>query len=311
MSEILSITLSIGGAAAGIYGAIRAWLSDRKMKQIEEEKLATKLNIDFNYELIKSGDEKICRGVIKWSNLGLANVKIIKLNIDIRDRIDEMCKSYLPPENSPDFCFKPLSERIEQIELKGINNHKFVNFSNNPETREIKIFQDDLIYGLELSSKEKRRLKEIGAEIDLESLRIKKNIVNYINNKIDRLKKICSNKDIEACKKDLTQFLFYDTLIKDLRSIQLFPGQTMTQEFFLSYKGEGMVYLNVESATIRLQMKNVDAIEKYKNVCDQILDSGEISDSLIKKFENSLKLTITPAAMEIYKQKSNFLLYLK
>jgi hypothetical protein len=72
-----------------------------------------------------------------------------------------------------------------------------------------------------------------------------------------------------------------------------------------------MVYLNVESATIRLQMKNVDAIEKYKNVCDQILDSGEISDSLIKKFENSLKLTITPAAMEIYKQKSNFLLYLK
>ena len=33
--------------------------------------------------------------------MGLANIKIIKLNIDARDRGDEMIKSYLPPENNP------------------------------------------------------------------------------------------------------------------------------------------------------------------------------------------------------------------
>ena len=232
MSEILNITLSIGGAAAGIYGAIRAWLSNRKMKQIEGEKLATKLNIDFSYELLKSEGENICRGVIKWSNLGMANTKIIKLNIDVRDRIEEMCKSYMPPESNSDLYFQPLSKRIEKIELKGINNHKIVNFSNDPENREIRIFQDDYIYGLELTAKEKSKLKERGAEVDLDSLRIKKNIINYMNNKVDRLEEICTNKDKQACKDDLQQFLFNDTLIKDLRGLQLFPGQTITQEFF-------------------------------------------------------------------------------
>ena len=72
-----------------------------------------------------------------------------------------------------------------------------------------------------------------------------------------------------------------------------------------------MVYLNVESATIRLQLRNIEAIKQYKSLGDDIIDLGELTDSMIKKFRRILKSIIMPAAMEIHKQKSNFLLYLK
>ena len=85
VNDILNFALAGAGAAAGIYGAIRAWLSNMKMKQIESERLSSKLSIDFTYDLIKSGETNMCRGVIGWTNLGLTNIKIIKLNIDILD----------------------------------------------------------------------------------------------------------------------------------------------------------------------------------------------------------------------------------
>ena len=162
MNDILNFSLAGAGAAAGIYGAIRAWLSNRKMKQIEEEKLSSKLNINFTYDLIKSGETNMCRGIIKWSNLGLTNIKIIKLNIDIRDREDELRESYLPPGNNLESSFSAFSKKVDEIELVAVNNHKLVNFSNDLKKGEVKIFQDDPIYGLKLSSKQKRKLKESG-----------------------------------------------------------------------------------------------------------------------------------------------------
>ncbi len=311
VSEIINVSLSICGAAAGIYGAIRAWLSNRQMKQIEGEKLATKLNIDVNYELIESDKEKLCQCVIKWTNLGLANIKIIKLNIDARDREDEMRNSYIPPENNLESTFKPLSRKIENLELIAINNHKLVNFSNNKEKGEVKIYRSDPIYGLELSSRQKRQLKEKGEEVEIDPLRIKKNISDYIKKKATRLQEIYSRIGTDGFKNELKKFLFHETLVKELRGIQLFPEETRQQEFFLRYEGEGVIYLNVESATIRLQLKNIDSIEKYKLIADEIIDSIELTSSMIKKFEDNLKLIITPAAMEIHKQKSNLLIYLK
>ncbi len=311
VNEIFNFVLSGAGAAAGIYGAIRAWLSNKKMKQIEEEKLSSKLSTTFTYELIKSGQDKVCRGIIKWSNLGLTNIKLIKLNIDIRDREDEMRSSYLPSANDPEVLFNPLSNRIEGIELVAINNHKLANFSNDPKKREVKIFKNDPIYGLQLSSREKRKLKERGEEVEIDVLEIKRNINYYINSKINRLKEIFSAKHVEGFKKKLINFLFYDTLVRELRGIQLFPQEVKDQEFFLRYFGEGIVYLNVESATIRLQLKNVTAIENYKSIGDEIIDAETLSGTLIEKYRALLTSIVSPASLEIFKQKSNYLIYLK
>ena len=311
MNDILNFSLASAGAAAGIYGAVRAWLSNKKMKQIEEEKLSSKLNINFTYDLIKSGEINMCRGIVKWSNLGLTNIKIIKLNLDIRDREDELRESYLPPENDPQSEFNPHAKKIDHLELVAVNNHKLVNFSNDFRKREVKIFQDDPIYGLQLSSRQKSKLKESGEDIDIDVLKIKMNIKHYIDNKINRLKEIFSRKESEGFKKNLIKFLFTDTLVKDLRGIQLFPQETKDQEFFLNYKGEGIVYLNVESATIRLQLKNIVAIEEYKSIGEEVIDAEELSDYLIEKFRNLLTLIISPTALEIHKHKSNYLIYLK
>ena len=100
VNDILNFSLAGAGAAAGIYGAIRAWLSNRKMKQIEEEKLSSKLSMEFSYDLIKYGDTNMCKGIIKWSNLGLTNIKIIKLNIDIRERENELQERYMQQSNN-------------------------------------------------------------------------------------------------------------------------------------------------------------------------------------------------------------------
>lgn len=311
VNEIFNFVLSGAGAAAGIYGAVRAWLSNRKMKQIEEEKLSSKLKIDFTYDLIKSGETNICRGIVKWTNLGLTNIKIIKLNIDIRDREKELAESYLPPENNTESLFNPLDEKIENLEFVAVNNHKLVNFSNNNRKQEVKIFQDDPIYGLKLSSRQKRKLKESGEEVEVDVLQIKKSITSYIENKINRLREIFSNKEYEGFKEELIQFLFYDTLVRELRGIQLFPQKEHNQEFFLKYIGKGIVYLNVESATIRLQLKNINAIEEYKSIGDEIIDAEKLSEQLIEKFKNLLILITSPSSLEIHKQKSNFLIYLK
>ena len=311
MNDVVNFALASAGAAAGIYGAIRAWLSNKKLKQIEEEKLSSKLNINFNYDLIKSGETNVCRGIVKWSNLGLTNIKIIKLNLDIRDREEELRESYLPPEDNLESLFNPFSKKIDNIELKAVNNHKLVNFTNNFRKREVKIFQDDPIYGLQLSSKQKSKLKESGEDVDIDVLKIKINIKRYIDNKIKRLKEIFSRKESEEFKKKLIKFLFTDTLVKELRGIQLFPQESRDQEFFLTYKGEGIVYLNVESATIRLQLKNIVAIEEYKSMGDELIDAKVLSDILIEKFRNLLTLIISPTALEIHKHKSNYLIYLK
>ncbi|HDZ18344.1 MAG TPA: hypothetical protein ENH75_08640 [archaeon] len=311
VNDVVNFALASAGAVAGIYGAIRAWLSNKKMKQIEEEKLSSKLNINFNYDLIKSGETNVCRGIVKWSNLGLTNIKIIKLNLDIRDREEELRESYLPPEDNLESLFNPFSKKIDNIELKAVNNHKLVNFTNNFRKREVKIFQDDPIYGLQLSSKQKSKLKESGEDVDIDVLKIKINIKRYIDNKIKRLKEIFSRKESEEFKKSLLKFLFTDTLVKELRGIQLFPQESRDQEFYLTYKGEGIVYLNVESATIRLQLKNIVAIEEYKSMGDELIDAKVLSDILIEKFRNLLTLIISPTALEIHKHKSNYLIYLK
>ncbi len=209
MNDVVNFALASAGATAGIYGAIRAWLSNKKMKQIEEEKLSSKLNINFNYDLIKSGETNVCRGIVKWSNLGLTNIKIIKLNLDIRDREEELRESYLPPEDNLESLFNPFSKKIDNIELKAVNNHKLVNFTNNFRKREVKIFQDDPIYGLQLSSKQKSKLKESGEDVDIDVLKIKINIKRYIDNKIKRLKEIFSRKESEEFKKILIKIFIY------------------------------------------------------------------------------------------------------
>ncbi len=311
VNDIVNFTLAGAGAAAGIYGAIRAWLSNRKMKQIEEEKLSSKLNINFTYDLIKSGEIKMCRGVVTWSNLGLTNIKIIKLNIDIRDREDELRKSYIPSESNVKSSFNPYSKNVDEIELVAVNNHKLVNFSNDLKKGEVKIFQDDPIYGLKLTSRQKRELKESGEEVDMDVLKIKRSITQYIDNKIIRLQEVFSTKGKEDSQKSLNQFLFNETLVRELRGIQLFPQEIKDQEFFLKYNGEGIVYLNVENATIRLQLKNIAAIEEYKSIGDEIIDAEELSDLLIGKYKKLLNLIISPTALEIHKHKSNYLIYLK
>jgi hypothetical protein len=252
----------------------------------------------------------MCRGVISWSNLGLTNTKIIKLNVDIRDREDELRQSYLVPDDSQSL-FNPLSKKADEVEIIAVNNHKLVNFSNDLEKKEVRIFQDDPIYGLELSSKQKRQLKESGEDVELEVLKIKHNISQYINRKTTNLQEIFSNKDQNEFKKKLTQFLFNDTLVRELRGIQLFPQELKEQEFFLKYKGEGIIYLNIETATIRLQLKNITAIEEYKSIGDEILDAENLSDVLIGKFRKLLNQIITPTALDIHKHKSNYLMYLK
>jgi len=310
VNDILSFGLAGAGAAAGIYGAIRAWLSNRKMKQIEEESLSSKLSLNFTYDLIKSGEINMCRGVIGWTNLGLTNIKIIKLNIDIRDREDELRESFLPPDGNLKSEYIPFVKKVEHLEIEALNNHKLVNFSNDFDKGEVKIFQDDPIYGLAISARDKRKMKDKGEEVDSDVLEIKKNISKYIDAKINKLIEIFSNKDMEGFKKQLIKFLFTETLVKELRGIQLFPQEKKEQEFYVKYQGEGIVYLNAEIATIRLQLKNIAAMEEYKSLGDKLLDLKELSNPIITKFRKLLTIIVSPTSLEIHKHKSNYLLYL-
>jgi hypothetical protein len=298
--------------ATGAYGAIRAYLSERKMRQIDEEKLYVKMDIDFTSDLFVHNNEKYCRAIVSFSNKSLTNVKIISLNIEMRNREDELKKSYHPSHEAESAPFHPIPNQIEAVEIVGINNHKLVNFSNDPRNKEVKVFKTDQIYGLKMKSTEKITLKQQGADVDFDPRNVHKMVNKFIDEQTAKIDAIYAQKSVPDHCEDLKHFFFSDLLPTQIRGLQLFPGETKTQEIILKYKGEGLLYANIESATIRMLMTAIDVEEDFKDICDKIIDSAtEFPSAKRAKFQQNLREVITPIGMEIQKQKSNHLLWLK
>jgi len=74
---LLAVLDGIGGA----YGALQSWFTRRKMRQVEEEMLAPKLDIDFRYDIVLGQEFNLLYGVFSFENKGTTNIKIIQLNL--------------------------------------------------------------------------------------------------------------------------------------------------------------------------------------------------------------------------------------
>ena len=72
------LAFAILGGVGGAYGTIQSWLTQRKMKQVDVERLTTRLDLDFQYSTISTPDYKLLHGVVLLENKGETNLKIWK-----------------------------------------------------------------------------------------------------------------------------------------------------------------------------------------------------------------------------------------
>jgi len=295
LSETL---LAVLGGIGGAYGALQSWLTRRKMRQVEEEMLAPKLDIDFRYNIVLGQEFDLLHGIVSFENKGATNVKIIRLNIDVRDRSNEFSQSYLKHSPDSDDGFEPLKGGFELLNIVGLNNYKLVNFSNSSSGRSFRIFKRDNIYARE----KEKKMRDI-EDID-------RNIQTFIEEKIDQLRDFLREKIGPEFREELRRLIFVETIGKELRGIQIFPNAVLHQEFIVKYKGSGILYCNVETSTIRVLQDTIDYIEDYKVLGDRIFKNQTLdentNDQLVKVLENIL----SPESHEIHKQKETFLVYL-
>lgn len=290
--------LAVLGGIGGAYGALQSWLTRRKMRQVEEEMLAPKLDIDFRYDTVPGQEFNLLHGVVSFENKGATNVQIIRLNIDGRDRSSEFSQSYLKDSSDSDDGFEPLKEGFELLSIVGLNNYKSVNFSNSASSKAFRIFKQDNIYARE---KEKKML-------DVSN--IDHNIQTYVEEKIEQLRAILRKKSDPNSREELRYLLFIETLDKELRGIQIFPNAVLNQEFIVKYKGSGILYYNVETSTIRVLQDTIDYIEDYKALGDKIFKNQTLDEDTKDKLVKVLKNILAPESHEIHKQKETFLVYL-
>ena len=295
MNETL---LAVLGGIGGAYGALQSWLTKRKMRQVEEEMLAPKLDIDFRYDIVPGQEFNLLHGVVSFENKGVTNVKIIRLNIDGRDRSNEFSQSYLKDNSASDDGFEPLKGGFELLSIVGLNNYKLVNFSNFTSRRAFRIFKQDNIYA-------RGKTKKM---VDVED--IDQNIQTYLEEKIEQIRDSLRKKNDPEFREELRRLIFIETLGKELRGIQIFPNAVLNQEFIVKYKGSGILYCNVETSTIRVLQDTIDYIENYKALGEKIFKNQTLDENTRNQLVNVINNIISPESHEIHKQKENFLVYL-
>jgi len=72
----LELILASVGSVVGILGALRAFLTNLKLKQIEKEKAQPNIDIDFNYTIKEISEKKIVEGNVIFNNIGEINTLI-------------------------------------------------------------------------------------------------------------------------------------------------------------------------------------------------------------------------------------------
>ena len=306
--NIVNTIIAVLGFLFGAWGVLRSWLTERKMAQIETEKLAIRLNITFSYRLERMPTGHFCYGQITWHNLGMTNVKLISLNVDLHDRTKEMTESFCAEQgdqgkisqNTPPI----IPNRIKYLDIVGVNNHKFLNYSCNSAKGSWQIYHKDPIYGLELKGKEMQEMRKLHPEVIPESFEMKYAIKHYLNQFIEKSTSLMQDPSA------LQDYFFRETMAKNIRGFQLFPGEERTQEFILRFEGDGVLYLNVESAAIRMTQKNINAEEEFKNAVSEILDMHDFSPKKQQQLVKTLRTMIKPASLDRHKQKANFLIHL-
>ena len=294
----LELGLVILGGLGGAYGSIQSFLTQRKMKQVEVERLTTRLDIDFHYSTISTPDYNLLHGTVSFENKGETNLKIIRLNIDGRDRSPEFTKSYNQNRSGASTNFVPLQEQVTSLNIVALNNYKQVYFSNSSTEKEFRIFKPDLIYAREIGQK----IREVED--------VKGNINAYIREKIEQLRFILEKKAAANIEQELHNFLFLEMINKELRGLQIFPNAVLNQEFFVKYSGTGVVYLNVETSTIRFLQETIKDVEQYKVLADYIIRTKKLDEELIEQLTTTIRRIVMPESQDIHKQKESFLVYL-
>ena len=288
--------LAIIGGLGGAYGAIQSWMTQRKMKQVEAERFSTRLDIAFDHSITSTPEHKLLHGTVTFENKGETNIKIIRLNIDGRDRSSEFAMSYIPDNHKSNPQFDPLPDQLTSIDIVALNNYKQVGFSNSKSA--FKITQPDLIYAREKEPK----LREVE--------NVKGNIDNYIKDKIDQIHSVLKNKSKTNIEQELGDLLFVKIINKELRGLQLFPGVILGQEFLVEYQGTGVLYLNVETSTIRILHDTINYLETYKELAARINKTQKIDNDLAEQLSNIIRKIVTPESYAIHKQKETFLVHL-
>ena len=111
-------------------------------------------------------------------------------------------------------------------------------------------------------------------------------------------------------EQELGDLLFVKIINKELRGLQLFPGVILGQEFLVEYQGSGVLYLNVETSTIRILHETINYLETYKELAARINKTQKIDNDLAEQLSNIIRKIVTPESYAIHKQKETFLVHL-
>ncbi len=136
----VSYAITIAIALVSLY---ESYKNKKKFDQLNKESLVSKVAIDFDYKTEKTDKYKIVKGKMTFTNKGTTNIKLIKLNFDVKNRNDELEKAFVP--NSPDEKYSIISEGVNSLNLLGFNNSKQLSFMN-PEDKFFQVFRTDSAY---------------------------------------------------------------------------------------------------------------------------------------------------------------------
>ncbi|MFX0095122.1 MAG: hypothetical protein ACFFBD_25530, partial [Candidatus Hodarchaeota archaeon] len=224
-----------------------------------------------------------------------------KFNIDARDRTNEFQRSYDDGNNqSSKFVglgFPP------KLHVGGFSNAKLLTLHNPEPYKSFRLFMPDTIYE---RYEQFRGDEDERPIIDVRNLR--KNVNLWAKAKTANLKELLASPNLDA--DSLRDFLFITTINRELRGFQIFAERVITQEIIFEYEGTGILYLNVETSSIRQSIRNTQAMEKYKNLSARIYAEKQLLPEDEKKFVQLLETIVSPEAGEIHKHKQTFVIFL-
>ncbi|MHA2272196.1 MAG: hypothetical protein ACXACI_10060 [Candidatus Hodarchaeales archaeon] len=287
---IITIGVAAFGGLAGLYGALQSYLNKRKTRQLTLEMLMTKLDIDFRYETIEMPKRKVLHGIITLKNHGATNLRIPEFSFEGKDRSKEFAQAYEGDEGD-DFS-AATDFAIERF--MGVSNSHLVTFGKSPQS--FFISHSDNIYS------------QRKGETRVRSLDFDENIARYISGKLQALKEALASND----QGESFASLFFKTALgKEIRGMELFPGAEKTQEFLLEYTGNGVLYLNCETTTLRMLQSSIDAFEELKSLGEELMTAKTMTPDQERQFQSLAKASLMPESKELEKQKETFLIYLK
>lgn len=292
IQDYLIITSSIITIIIAVYSLFESLRNKRKFNQLNKETLVSKVATDFEYKTEKIDDKKILKGKITFLNKGTTNIKVVELNFDVKDRADEFEKAFIP--KTPEEKFNTNSEGVHTLDLIGFNNSKQLSF-NNPSDKYFQIFRSDSAYVFPNTHK-------------LRNYDMDENLKNFIEKKVNQVYGLFTN--YHQNKDEIVQILIGDILIREIRGFQLFPGESMTQEFVASYAGSGSIILNVEASSLRFLQQSVTKGDEFKALVDECMDSEQMDESAKTRMISLLKESLQPSSNDIMDHRKTFLMYL-